>query len=72
MLLKRTGEFVAFGYEAEHIYTGARSKATSRDGDDVSDSDEDDDVTEVEEDEHDVEDLLLFKQFKMMLMKNKV
>ena len=70
MLLKRTGEFVAFGYEAEQIYSEARSKATSRD--DVSDSDDDDDVTKVEEEEYDVEDLLLFKQFKMMLMKNKV
>ena len=70
MLLKKTGEFVAFGYEAEQIYSEARSKATSRD--DVSDSDIDDDVTKVEEEEYDVEDLLLFKQFKMMLMKNKV
>ena len=72
MLLKRTGEFVAFGYEAEHIYSEARSKATSCDNDDVGDSDDDDDVAKVEEDEYDVEDLMLFKQFKMMLMKNEV
>ena len=72
MLLNKTGEFVAFGYEAEQIYSEARSKANSCYDVDVSDSDIDDDVTKVEEEEYDVEDLLLFKQFKMMLMKNKV
>ena len=72
MLHRRSGEFVAFGYEAENIYNHARSRKTTDDSD-VTDSDEErEDITEIEENVHDVDDLLLFKHFKMMLLKNKV
>ena len=72
MLLKRSGEFVAFGYEAETIYNHARSRKSTDDSD-VTDSDEEcKDGTEKSENVHDVDDLLLFKHFKMMLLKNKV
>ena len=72
MLLNRSGEFIAFGYDAEQIYTEARSREEVH-GSDVTDSDEaSDDVTEVEENSHYVEDLMLFKQFKIMFLNYKV
>ena len=72
MLLSRSGEFIAFGYEAEQIYTDVRSQEAAHDSD-ATDSDEaSDDVTEVKENTHYVEDLMLFKQFKIMLLNCKV
>ena len=60
---------MAFGYEAETIYSEARSNAPSSCRDESSDSDEDSDKSD---EEYDLEDLLLFKHLKMMLMENKV
>ena len=80
MLLKRSGEFVAFGYEAEQIYNDSKTKNTSdesdksgSDDDDVTDSDDEvDDVGTYKDRSYNVEDLMLFKHFKMMLLKSKV
>ena len=72
VLLRRSGEFVAFGYEAEHIYNDAKSRKTHAESDVIDSDDDTDDVKEVEENVYDVEDLLLFKQFQMMLLNNKV
>ena len=80
MLLNRSEQFVAFGYEAEQIYNDSKTNNTSHesdkigsDDDDVTDSDcEADDVGTSKEKSYNVEDLMLFKHFKMMLMKSKV
>ena len=72
MLLKRSGEFIAFGFEAEQLYNDAHSTEMQRTSDVTDSVTESADVTEVLENLHDVKDVLLFKHFKMMLLNSTV